>query len=142
MSEDVRVLDPLMKDARGKLRSDFWTVNDEPSKTVQSDAHLAVIQEIMKAFGVVGMEKHLADVDMKFMDVSEFSDYTEMMMHVRGAEGSFMQLPSKIREKFDHDVFKWLDAAHHEPETEAAADVVVEPKVEPDLVVAPEVAKN
>lgn len=100
------------RDARGKLRSLFQTVNDQPSETVQSDAHLTDIQHIMKQFGIVGMSEHLDLTDRQFMDVSEFTDYADMMNHVREAETAFMDLPSKIRERFDHDVFKWLDAAH------------------------------
>lgn len=103
-------------DARGKLRTDYQTsFKGQKSKTVQSDAHLADIQEIMKKFGVVGMAEHLQLTDDQFQDVTEFTDYADVMNHVKEAESTFLQLPSKVRELFDHDVAKWLDAAHDGP---------------------------
>lgn len=101
-------------DARGRLRRDSWTEFHDESKTVQSDAHLADIQEILKQFGVVGLAQNLDAAEAQYMDVSEFTDYADMMKHVRTAEQEFMTLPSKIREIFDHDVYKWLDTAHDE----------------------------
>lgn len=98
-------------DARGKPRVQTF-FEEGSSMTVQSDAHLADIQEIMKQFGVVGMAQMLQTTDAQFMDVSEFTDYADMMNHVRIAEVEFMKLPSKIREKFGHDVMVWLDSAH------------------------------
>lgn len=104
------------RDARGRLRSDHQTFvpEGEKSLTVQSDAHLADIQEIMKTFGVVGMDAMLNRAEGQFMDVSQFVDYATMMNHVKEAETEFMKLPSKVREMFDHDVYTWLDRAHDE----------------------------
>lgn len=117
-------------DARGKKR--VQTHFKDKSMTVQSDAHLADIQEIMKSYGVLGMQQMLSATDAQFMDVSEFTDYADMQNHVREAEATFMRLPSKVREKFGHDVYNWLDAAHEDRE---AADVQVAPVVVP--IVAP-----
>lgn len=98
-------------DYRGKLRTQFQTsFKGEESKTIQSDAHLADIHEILKSAG--GLPAILGEVDAQFMDVSEFTDYADMMREVRGAELEFMKLDPKVRALFDHDVYKWLDAAH------------------------------
>lgn len=111
---EPRIIRPDQEDARGKKRSRFWTICDDESKTVQSDAHLADIQEILKSYGVTGMQTSLDAAEDQFMDVSEFTDYADMMVNVRRATVEFMKLPSKIREKFNHDVFQWLDTAHDE----------------------------
>lgn len=103
-----------MRNHAGRLRSDHQTMFLDESKTVQSDAHLADIQEILKLYGVVGMAASLAATEAQFADVSEFTDFADVMRHVRVAEAEFMKLPSKVREEFDHDVSKWLDAAHAE----------------------------
>lgn len=106
-------LDEDQRDARGKLRIHFQTsFAGEESKTVQSDAQLASIQEILKAAG--GLPQMLDTVDAQFMDVSEFTDYSDMMREVRGAELAFMQLDPKVRALFNHDVYEWLDRAHEE----------------------------
>lgn len=117
-------------DYRGKPRSQYQTVNDEPSKTVQSDAHRADIREILKKYDQVGIVDHLAKVDAQFMDVTAFNDYADLMRHVQTAESQFMELPSKIREMFDHDVAKWLDAAHDQEKLDEVVEALA-PKEAP-----------
>jgi len=106
-------------DYRGKPR--FQTVNDLPSKTIQSDAHMADIKHILGQFGHTGILESLQNADDLYLDVSEFSDYTTMHAQAEEAKEHFMKLPSKIREVFNHDVFEWLDAAH-DPEKAARAN--------------------
>lgn len=110
----AEVIEEPQLDGRGRLRSQYQTVFEEESLTVQSDAHLADIQQILKSYGVVGMENMLDQAELQFMDIGEFTDYADMMNHVRTAEVEFMKLPSLIRGRFDHDVMKWLDSAHDE----------------------------
>ncbi len=140
-------------DSRGRSR--VQTVNNDPSETVQSDAHLADINQIMKTFAVGGFEA-LAEADLQFMDVSEFTDLADALNQTREAELQFMKLPSKVREIFDHDVAVWLDTAHDEdkrdalveggflerPKAEKEKDIKAEPEViEADPVVAAEAAE-
>lgn len=114
-------------DYRGRPRKKYQTVNDLPSLTIQSDAHQADIQEILKQYGVGGlMAANLAATDAQFMDVSEHTDYAELMRTVKAAESEFMKLPSKVREEFDHDVAKWLDAAHDQDKEDAIISDIVE----------------
>lgn len=89
------------------------TLNELPSKTVQSDFHDANIHEILKKYPTEGIIDHLAKVDMQFLDVSEFTDYHDAYMHAAEAQQRFMELPSKLREVFNHDHLEWLDAAHN-----------------------------
>ncbi len=98
-------------DSRGKPR--VQTINTDPSMTVQSDAHLADIQNILKSFGQEGMAM-LDEAELQFKDVSEFTDLRDALDQARIAEVQFMKLPSKVREIFQHDVAVWLDTAHDE----------------------------
>lgn len=94
------------------------TVNDMPSKTVQADVVRSEIRHILAKYKGVGIVEHLRDVDLQFRDVSEFDDFADLMFQSKQAEKVFMSLPSKVREVFDHDVAKWLDAAHDEAKLE------------------------
>lgn len=111
-------------DFRGKPRAQYQTVNDEPSMTVQSDAVKADIKTILKKHGVTGIVDHLAATDAQFMDVSELGDYADVMREVKTAETQFMKLPARVRALFDHDVAKWLDAAHDQEKRDAVVEEV------------------
>lgn len=97
-------------DARGRPR--VQTVNDEPSRTIQSDAGEADIKKILKRHGVTGVIEHLNQAELVYGDVSNFTDYADAMRQVSAAEEAFLRLPSKVREVFRHDAATWLDAAN------------------------------
>lgn len=103
-----------------RLRPRVSTVFDDPSLTVQSDRDLSDIQSILRNFGAQALEANLNDADLQFMDVSEFSDYADVLREARTAELEFMKLPSKVREIFNHDAAEWLDAAHDPPKRREA----------------------
>lgn len=98
------------------------TVNDLPSKTVQADAEFADIHNVLRKYPGIQIRDHLAHVDALYHDVSEFSDFAELKIQQKDAERRFMQLPSKVREVFHHDVMEWLDAAHNKTFTQEQAD--------------------
>lgn len=100
-----------MKDRRGRERSAHQTFNDLPSETVQTDAHLADINKILGKYREFGITDSLNLAEKTFRDVTELPDYSEAMREIRKAEMQFMELPSKVREMFNHDVAEWLDAA-------------------------------
>lgn len=121
-------------DSRGKPR--IQTDGFGETRTVQSDAHKADIQNIISKFNATGIIEHLNTVEMTFADVSEFGDYKDVMDHLRMAETEFMKLPSKVREEFDHDVANWLDAAHDPARDEPPAPEPA-PETPPDPVPDP-----
>lgn len=100
------------KDSRGRLRSDSQTFNTAPSLTVQSDADAADIKKILKRYKEVGIVEGLRTTEAQFRDVTELTDFADVFRVAKEAESQFMQLPSKVREIFDHDVANWLDTAH------------------------------
>lgn len=97
-------------DVRRKPR--LQTVNDLPDMCVQSDVHRTEIKHILAKYQQVGIVEHLREVDLVFRDVSEFSDFADMMRQAKVAEAEFMKLHPKLRQVFDNDVMVWLDAAH------------------------------
>lgn len=129
----------------GRRKPRVRTFNDEPSKTVQSEADQADIKEIIQRYEKNGVLIRPSDVDLQFRDVSEFSDFSDLMMQTKVAEAEFMRLPSKVREVFGHSVEKWLDAAH-DPEklTELRPQLeklgVIEPVPSPPAPPAPPAA--
>lgn len=106
------------KDYLGRDR--VQTINEDDSMTVQSDAHLADINRIMREFAQDGAAM-LDQTALIFADVSEFTDLQDAMNQAKVAEIEFMKLPSKVREVFDHDVAVWLDTAH-DPEKRVALE--------------------
>ncbi len=107
-----------IKNYRGQDTAQYQTVNNDDPQTIQSDKHLADINQILKDFANTGLE-HLDNVDMQFKDVSEIGDYHDVMLEVRKAEETFMELPSKVREIFGHSVEHWLDTAHDKDKRDA-----------------------
>jgi len=95
-----------------RRRPRVQTVNTMESKTVQSDLLRTDIKHILSKYRQVGIVDHLRSVDLQFRDVTEFSDFSDLMFQSAQAREVFMGLPSKVREVFDHDVAKWLDVAH------------------------------
>ncbi len=91
----------------------------EESLTQQSDAEQADIQKILKRYREVGIVEHLNLTEASFADVTELTDYAEVMRTAKLAEVEFMKLPSKVREIFNHDVADWLDTAN-DPEKRAS----------------------
>jgi len=102
-----------------RRRPRVQTVNTLPSKTVQTDVFRSEIRHVLAKYKQVGIIEHLRSVDLQFRDVSEFSDFADLMFQSKEAEKVFLGLPSKVREVFDHDVAKWLDAAHDPEKVEA-----------------------
>ncbi len=114
-------------DHRGRPRAQYQTVNNLPSKTIQSDAPEADIIKILKKYKQVGIIDHLNLTEATYQDVTNFTDFADVMRVAKEAENQFMELPSKVREIFDHDVANWLDTAHDE---EKRASLVTEGKIE------------
>lgn len=109
-------------------RPRVMTVNDLPSKTIQSDHDQADIKKILQKYKEVGIVDNLRTTETAFADVTNFTDFADVMRHAKEAEHAFMRLPSKVREIFDHDVGTWLDTAH---DPEKLASLVEEGKIEP-----------
>ena len=89
------------------------------SLTVQSSMPGSEIKNILNKYtkGTLGETLDIAEVE--YRDVSTFTDFADVMRTAKDAEYQFMQLPSKLREIFDHDVGKFLDTAHDKDKRDA-----------------------
>lgn len=115
MAEVPKVVGEI--DSRGKPR--VQTVNELPSRTVQSDSYNADIRNIMGQFGGVNLGDTLDDASALYADVSEFTDLRDALDQARMAEVDFMKLPPGVRQIFNHDVAEWLDTAHDKDKRDA-----------------------
>ncbi len=115
-------------DSLGRPR--VQTVNDDPSKTVQSDAYLADISNIL-AKHHVGVQRSLDEAELVYRDVSEFKDFQDVMNETIRAKEEFMKLPPRARRIFENDVTVWLDTAHDDDKREelVAAGILKGPVV-------------
>lgn len=115
-----------------RRRPRVQTVNLDPEVTVQSDGPGSEIRAILRKYAAVGIVDHLKEVDLVFRDVTEFSDFRDVMLQAKDSERVFMQLPAPVREVFGNDVGTWLDVAHDDEKMEA-----LRPKFEALGVVKP-----
>ncbi len=98
------------------------TLNEDPSETIVSDAHLADINQIMTRFAKGGIVESLDEAQLLYGDVSEFTDLADALNQARLAEVEFLKLPRQVREVFEHDVAVWLDTAHDEDKRAALVE--------------------
>jgi hypothetical protein len=128
-------------DALGRPQSLFQTVNDEPSRTIQSDSNEASIHTILARHGVTGVIEHLNEADLQFGDASNIVDYAEASRIMVEAEAQFLRLPPKVRGVFENDVALWLDAANDGLQDEQRSQLVklgfLEEIVSPEPPAAP-----
>lgn len=99
-------------EVRPNGRKRVLTVNTMESRTVQTERDRADIRKIVQAYERTGVLVNMAKVDLAYRDVSEFTDFVDLMQAAKDAETAFLKLPSKVREVFNHDVAAWLDSAH------------------------------
>ncbi len=114
---------------RGRPR--VQTKNFGPSLTVQSDAKQADIKEILKKYREVGIVEHLNITEANYRDVTELTDFSDVMRTANEAKQEFMKLPSKVREIFHHDVAIWLDTAHDQEKRTALREAGEISPIEP-----------
>lgn len=78
------------------------TINDQPTKTDQTQKEQCDVKNIMKKYGnklsnVIPPSKGI------YADISELPTYQQSLHIIRDAQNSFMSLPSHVRKKFDND---------------------------------------
>lgn len=91
----------------------FGVITDcskDPLITEQSHKAECDINQIIKRHGVDMIERtaRLRQTEYRFDDVTG-NDFQEAMEKVVKAEGEFLKLPSKVRDKFDNSPAKFLD---------------------------------
>lgn len=109
----------------------------EPSMTVQSEAAKCDINNIVARALKDGFVEHVRASGFDWMsepglDVSQVTDYQSAMNFVRAAEGKFMELPAKIRNRFHNNPQEFLEWANNpENRDEARYLGLLEPEATP-----------
>lgn len=130
-------------DALGRSRVQTVRPKDEVCKVVQSDQELTDIRRIISRYKTTGVVESLNTAEAAFADVSEHTDYADVMRTARAAENMFMRLAPEDRALFDNDVSKWLDAAHDDDKRAAMVEAgELPPKALEDVSEPPEEASG
>lgn len=84
-------------------------IENLPSLTVQSEADNCDINRIMSHFEKTGSIEHLANVPVRYGDVSGVTDYKTMLDYTKSVQSEFNALPPDVRSMFNNDAGQMLD---------------------------------
>ena len=107
-----RVKNPITYD-RDKNSDLAKLVFTSPSRTKQSFRDECDINNILRQFNVTG-QLPSGSVQPQYGDFSGITDYQSALNAVMAAQDSFLQLPAKIRAKFDNDPALFVEFASDE----------------------------
>lgn len=114
---------------RSRLSDAAGTVPRGDSLTVQADSKDADINVIMERYARTGQVPGLSRVPA-FGDFSGISDYRSAIHAVRDADELFMQLPAKVRAKFENDAGAFMEFCLDPANKRELADLgVLKPEV-------------
>jgi phage internal scaffolding protein len=108
----MRVKNPVTYD-RDKNSASSTFVFSKPSLTKQSFRDECDINNILRQFNVTG-ELPTGSVQPQYGDFSGITDYQSALNAVMAAQDSFLQLPAKVRAKFDNDPALFVEFASDE----------------------------
>jgi phage internal scaffolding protein len=115
-----------------KENSDNATIADYgKSLTVQSFAEDADINVIMERYGVTG-QMPLNPKTPMYGDFSNINDYQSSMNAIINAQRDFMDLPAKIRARFDNNPQRLLEFMEDKQNLEEAIGLGLCKRPEPD----------
>ncbi len=107
-----RVKNPITYD-RDKNSNLAKFVFIRPSRTQQSFRDECDINNILRQFNVTG-QLPAGSVQPQYGDFSGITDYQSALNAVMAAQDSFLQLPAKVRAKFDNDPALFVEFASQE----------------------------
>jgi phage internal scaffolding protein len=107
-----RVKNPITYD-RDKNSDLAKFVFTSPSRTKQSFRDECDINNILRQFNVTG-QLPVGSVQPQYGDFSGITDYQSALNAVMAAQDSFLQLPAKVRAKFDNDPALFVEFASDE----------------------------
>jgi phage internal scaffolding protein len=103
----MRVKNPITYD-RDKNSASSTLVFSKPSLTKQSFRDECDINNILRQFNVTG-QLPAGSVQPQYGDFSGITDYQSALNAVMAAQDSFLELPAKLRARFDNDPAIFLD---------------------------------
>ncbi len=108
----TRVKNPITYD-RDKNSDLAKLVFTSPSRTQQSFRDECDINNILRQFNVTG-QLPVGSVQPQYGDFSGITDYQSALNAVMAAQDSFLQLPAKVRARFDNDPALFVEFASQE----------------------------
>jgi len=108
----MRVKNPVTYD-RDKNSDLAKFVFTRPSRTKQSFRDECDINHILRQFNVTG-QLPVGSVQPQYGDFSGITDYQSALNAVMAAQESFLQLPAKVRAKFQNDPALFVEFASDE----------------------------
>jgi len=107
-----RVKNPITYD-RDKNSDSAKLVFSKPSRTQQHFRDECDINTILERFNITG-QLPAGSVQPQYGDFSGITDYQSALNAVMAAQDSFLELPAKIRAKFDNDPALFVEFASDE----------------------------
>lgn len=103
MSQELR-----LKNEVARLGARVQTHPVGESLTKQASKEECDINEILARAGASGYVNHLNKQNPLYTDVSGIPDYQSSLNFIRESQEAFMQLPAKMRERFENDPGRML----------------------------------
>lgn len=110
------------------------TVNNMPSRTIQSGKEETDVNTIVRRFAVTGMLPQVRDAPT-YQDFADTFDFQSAMNVVRRGEAAFAALPADVRKRFGNDPGEFLTFMHDEKNIPEARILGLIPKEEVKPVV-------
>jgi phage internal scaffolding protein len=111
-SDMTRVKNPITYD-RDKNSDSAKFMFTKPSRTQQQFRAECDINTMLERFNITG-QLPAGRVQPEYGDFSGISDYHSALNAVMAAQDSFLQLPAKVRARFDNDPALFVDFASDE----------------------------
>jgi len=108
----MRVKNPITYD-RDKNSDSAKLIFNKSSRTQQHFRDECDINTILERFNITG-QLRVGSVQPKYGDFSGITDYQSALNAVMAAQDSFLELPAKIRAKFDNDPALFVQFASDE----------------------------
>lgn len=80
-----------------------------PTRTKQAFKDKCDVNQVVKRFTKTGLVDHVNQMKAEYGDYSDFVDYRDCVSKVFEAEAMFMELPSKVRKRFQNDPQEFFD---------------------------------
>lgn len=104
---------------------------DEDYQVQQHMAAACDINNIMANYVATGELTHINGAAATYGDFSEVLDYREGLHQIQAAGEMFMELPAKVRDRFDNDPAKFLDFATNPDNIEDMRSMGLAPALPP-----------
>lgn len=107
---------------------------DAPDRAKQAFADECDINNIVRRFEETGLVEHVNGRPPRYEDLVNVTNYYDAMLEIRAAEEAFMDLPARIREQYDNDPGKLIEALHDPAEHDRLVELgVFEPEALPEV---------